>query len=180
MRSLVVLPLLAAFTLAACQQEEAVVAENESVESVSKKVAAANIKPQPGRWESTMKFGKMDIPNLPAEAKAAMQKQLGAGQTFTSCLTPEEAERPDTDFFQKGAEGCKYDHFAMAGGRIDAAMVCKEQGTEMKMTMAGTYSQTSYDIRVQSQGEMQPGMPMSMDMSISSRRVGDCTGKENQ
>jgi hypothetical protein len=179
MRSSIVLPLIAVLALAACKKE-GVVAKDESAESVAKKVAASNIRPLPGRWESNMKFEKMEVPNMPADAKAVMDKQMGITQTFASCLTPAEAEKPEAGFFQKGAENCTYDHFVMTGGKLDAAMTCKERNQQIKMTMVGAYSQTSYNIKVNSQGEMGPGMPMSMAMTISSRRVGDCNGSEEK
>lgn len=177
--ALVTATALAAFSLAACKKE-AVVAKDESAESVAKKVAASSIKPLPGRWESNMKFERMDIPNMPVEAKAAMNKQMNVTQTFASCLTPEEANQPKGNFFQKAAENCKYDHFVMADGRIDAEMVCKERNTQVKMTMDGSYSESSYNIHVKSQGEMQPGMPMAMEMTIASRRTGECNGSEDK
>ncbi|MBW8754907.1 MAG: DUF3617 domain-containing protein [Sphingomonadales bacterium] len=170
---------LAILSLAACKKDT-VVAKNESVEAVASQVAASSIRPQPGRWESNMKLDKFDLPNMPPQAKAAMNRQMGVTQTFASCLTPEEANRPGASFFQKGAENCKYEHFVMAGGKLDAAMVCKERQTEIKMTMAGSYSETEYNIQVKSQGEMQPGMPMAMDMTIASHRVGECNGTEGR
>lgn len=168
---------LAALSLSACKKE-GVVAKDESVESVAKKVDASGIKPQPGRWESSVKIAKMDLPGLPPQAKDAMSKQMGQTQTFASCLTPEQANKPDAGFFQAGAKDCKYDTFTMAGGKIDAAMTCDRGGQKLKMTMAGTYSETSYDIQVKSEGEVQPGMPMSMEMSIASHRAGECNGTE--
>jgi hypothetical protein len=170
---------MAALSLGGCKKE-AVVARNESVESVAKKVDASNLKPQPGRWESTMKFEKMDLPNMPPQAKAAMNKHMAISQTFTSCLTPQQAEKPDASFFQKNASGCTYDHFVMADGKIDAAMTCNAADHAIKTTMVGTYTPTAYEVRVSSQGEMQPGMPMSTQVSIASRRVGDCTGSEEK
>ena len=175
--ALVTAATLAALSLSACKKE-GVVAKDESVESVAKKVDESGIKPQPGRWESSVKIGKMDLPGLPPQAKEAMGKQMGATQTFASCLTPEQAAKPDAGFFQAGAKDCKYDSFVMAGGKIDAAMTCDRGGQTLKMTMAGTYSETSYDIEVKSQGEVQPGMPMSMEMSIASHRAGECNGTE--
>jgi hypothetical protein len=59
-------------------------------------------------------------------------------------------------------------------------MTCKQGNQQVRMTMTGAYGTDSYDIRVNSQGEMQPGMPMSMAMTISSRRVGDCNGSEEK
>jgi hypothetical protein len=171
---------LAALALAGCKKE-AVTAKNESVESVAKKVQASSIKPQPGRWESTMKFEKMDLPNMPAQAKAMMNKQMAISQTFATCLTPEQADKPDASFFQKNASGCAYDRFAMTDGKIDAVMTCNAaQGHPMKIAMAGDYSPTAYNIHVSSQGEMQPGMPVSMQMSVAAHRTGECTGNEEK
>ena len=179
MRSLLVLPLLAALALGACKKES-VVAKDESVESVAKKVEESGIKPRPGRWESNMTLDKMEMPGLPPQAKDAMNKQMGAAQTFASCLTPEQASAPGAGFFQKDANDCKYDRFVMADGRIDATMTCQRGGQPLKMTMAGSYSETNYDIKVTSEGEIQPGVPMSMAMSIVSRRVGECDGSEDK
>lgn len=170
---------LALLSLGACKKE-GVVAKDESVESVAKKVAASEVKPRPGRWESSMKLARMDMPGMPPQMKEAMSKQMGAVQTFATCLTPEEASKPEAGFFQKGASGCKYDHFVMADGRIDAEMTCKQQGREMKTTMQGSYGEDVYDVTVKSQAEMQPGKPMNVEMSIASRRTGDCTGTEEK
>ncbi|MCB2078012.1 MAG: DUF3617 domain-containing protein [Novosphingobium sp.] len=167
-----------AIALAGCGSNESVEAENESAESVAEKVANAEIKPKPGMWESTMTVEKLEIPNMPPEAKEMMQAALGKGQTFKSCLTPEEAAKPNAEFFQGKNSGCTYEKFNMAGGTIDAVMTCSEGGQTQNMTMAGKYSEESYDIKVTADGEAQPGMPMSMAMSIASKRIGECTGKE--
>lgn len=180
MRSLPVLPLIAVLALGACSKEPTVVAKDESVESVVKKVEAANLKPQPGRWEATMKLGRMEMPGMPPQAQEQMNKQIGTTQTFASCLTPEQANHPNGSFFQKGAEGCKYDHFVMSGGKIDAVMTCKQQNSTLKMTMAGTYSEAVYDITVTSKGEVSPGVPMTMDLGITARRTGECRGDEQK
>lgn len=169
----------AAVSLAGCKKDS-VVAKNESAESVANKVQASDIKLQPGRWESTMKFEKLDMPSMPPQAKAMMEKQMGVSQTFATCLTPEQANKPGAGFFQKGAQGCKYDHFVMAEGKLDSAMSCDVSGRKIGMTMAGTYAEANYDVRVTSQAEMQPGMPMTTTMSIASRRVGDCNGSEEK
>ena len=176
-----VLALVLAVSLAACKQEKAVTAENESAESVAKKVAAANIKPLPGRWESTVKLEKMEMEGMPPQAKAAMESQLGKTQTFATCLTPEQVNQPDGGFFQgASAKDCKYDHFTMAGGAVDAKMTCAAGGRTATMEMSGSYGESNYDIRINSQSEVQPGMPMTMAMAITSRRTGDCNGTEKK
>lgn len=171
---------LLGLTLAGCGKSGDVTAENESPEAVAKKVAAANIKPQPGRWESSVKLEQMEMEGVPPQAKEAMAKQMGQVHTFASCLTPEQVDQPDGGFFQGGAKDCTYKHFTMAGGRIDAEMTCGKAPAVATMTMAGTYSATNYDIKVNSQGDMMPGRPMKMAMSISSRRAGDCNGTEEK
>ena len=168
-------------TLAACGQEKGVSAENESVESVAKKVAEAGeqIRPRAGRWRNEMKLEKLEIPGMPAQLKEAMSKQLSTAQTHFSCLTPEEAERPNATFFQKEASGCTYKRFTMAGGKVDAEMVCdRGQGQQQSMTMSGTYSDERFDMRMSSQGSMGRGMTMNMTMAIKAERVGECNGSE--
>lgn len=156
-------------------RQEEVKAENESVESVAKKVAGSKIRPRAGQWESTMKIEKLEMKGLPPEAKAMMEKQMGMAQTFTSCLTPEQADKPSAEFFQGNrSSNCTYETFSMADGKIDAVMTCKEGGQTQNMTMQGTYGEEQYDIRVSADGEAKPGMPMSMVMHMSSKRVGEC------
>jgi hypothetical protein len=179
MRLLIALPLLAAVALTACNKGGSVQAENESVESVAKKVAAADIKPLPGRWESSMKFENLEMAGMPPAAKDAMAKQMGQTHTFSSCLTPEQVNQPNGGFFAGGAEDCKYDSFSMAGGKIDAKMTCGEGAMKRAMTMNGSYSDTSYAIHMDTQSEVQPGKSMAVSVSIASKRVGDCNGKED-
>ena len=175
-------PLVAALAVAtaACNSGDSVTAKNESVQDVAKKVAATNIRPQPGRWESTLKLEKMEMEEMPPQAREAMAAQLGKGQTFLTCLTPEQAERPDGGFFQGGAKDCVYKNFTMAGGRIAAEMTCGKAPQVATMTMTGDYSETSYAIRASSQSEMMPGKPMKMTMAVTSRRVGECDGTEGK
>jgi Protein of unknown function (DUF3617) len=176
--SALVLCLAVGLALASCGSKGGVDAKNESAESVAKKVAASDLKPHPGRWESAMKFEKMEVPGMPPQAQAAMQKGLGVTKTFISCLTPEQVNRPNAGFFGAHETGCTYQHFTMAGGTLDAEMTCNRAPMQMHMTMQGTYSPDSYAIRVSNQGEMAPGKTMSTTMAISSRRVGDCNGTE--
>lgn len=179
MRLFFALPLVAAIALSACNSGGSVTAENESAESVAKKVAAADIKPQPGRWQSTVKFENLEMEGMPPQAREAMAKQMATDQTFTSCLTPEQVNQPDGGFFAGGAEGCTYKHFTMAGGKVDAEMTCGKDMYQQNMTMTGTYSDTSYAIKVNSKAEVQPGKPMTVALAVASKRIGECDGKED-
>jgi hypothetical protein len=179
-------PMVAALALAACSSQDpakddsadtAKSAEGESNAAVAAKVAAANITPQPGRWEVQMQIKSFDIPGIPDQMKGMMQKEMGKQRTVATCLTPEEAAKPKGEFFQPGNDDCTYKTFSMEGGRIEAAMTCTEQGMKQDMRMQGTYSEDAYDIAIQTNGEME-GKPMSMEMGIVSKRVGECRGDE--
>ena len=178
MSPMTLLPLIAALALAGCGSKSSIDAKNESAESVAKKMAASDLKPRPGRWESAMKIDKMELPGMPPQAQAEMQKSLGATRTFASCLTPEQVNRPNAGFFGSHQTGCTYQHFTMAGGTIDAEMTCDRAPMQMHMTMQGTYSNDNYTIHVNNQGTVAPGKTMSSTMSIESRRVGECNGTE--
>ena len=165
--------------LAACSsQDDTITAENESAESVAEKVAKADIRPKAGRWEMEMQLEKMEIPGMPAEVQEAMKGQMGKVQTAATCLTEEEASKPEADFFKPGGSGCTYEKFTMGGGTIDAVMNCEQGGQKQKMTLNGTYSEDAYAMNVTADGEVAPGKPMSMAMRVASKRVGDCTGDE--
>ena len=175
------LPLLAlstALALAGCGSEKTVTASNESVSNVAKKVADAGLKFNPGRWESTMKFVKLEMEGMPPEAQARMAKMMGKGRTFASCLTREEAEKPDAKFFGQADERCKYDSFAMGGGKIDAKMTCKSEHGAQTMTMVGAYTPDTYQMTMSINGKGPEGKAMSMQMEMSAKHNGECTGKE--
>lgn len=177
MRHTAALAAIAALALSACNREPSVEANNESFESVAKKIATSGIKPRPGRWESQFKIESMDMPGMPPQAREMMQRQMASAKSHFTCLTPEQADRPNAEFFQKGATGCTYDHFTMADGKLDAEMTCKRGPGTAKMTMLGSYSADSYDVKVTSASAMQ-GETMKMVMSIASNRVGECNGTE--
>ena len=171
---------LGAVAVAGCNSQDSVTAKNESVESVAKKVAKSGIRPKPGRWEATAQLEKLDVPGMPPEAREMMKQHMGMMQTSVSCLTPEEAAKPDADFFQPEASGCIYETFSMADGKLDAVMTCENNGQMQKMSMNGTYDEESYNMRVSSEGVGPKGQPVSMDMMVASKRVGDCTGDEEK
>lgn len=171
--------LIMVLALGGCDDGKAVDAKNESPQGVAKKVADAGIRLEPGHWESTMQFVRMDIKGMPPEAQQAMQQMMGKGRSFASCLTREEAEKPEGKFFGQQENDCRYDSFTMGGGKIDAKMTCKNEGHDTVMTMAGTYSPRSYDMQVSMTGKAPNGQQMDMGMALTSKRTGECTGKED-
>jgi maltoporin len=86
-------------------------------------------------------------------------------------------KKPKEDFF--GADkSCRYDHFTMGGGKIDIAMVCKQENMTNTTTMSGTYTPTTYSMDMNMNGSG-PQQGMTMKMHVDAQRVGECTGKED-
>lgn len=165
--------------LAGCKKAS-VEAHDATPEEVASQVAASDLRPQAGRWEGSFKLEKMDISGVPADAQAMMQKAVGKVHTYSSCLTKEEAEKPAANFFGGANKGCKYDHFSMSGGKLDAKLFCTGQGAQMTMMMNGTYSGTAYTMHSTATGEMPGGQKMTTVSSMESHRVGECRGDEDK
>ena len=163
--------------LGACDNGPKIDAKNATPEEVQKQVAQTDVRPRPGRWQQELKIDAIDMPNMPAEAKADMAKLTATTHTGYTCLTPEQAAKPDASFFQKAASNCKYDHFTMGGGRIDAKMTCTQGPQQQVSTMKGTYGPDSYDMQIETNTQMM-GQPMSSRLSLKMNRVGECTGKD--
>ena len=168
-------------SLAACNNSPEVHEENASVADVQNKVANAvkgDSWVRPGRWESKVTIEEMSIPGMGdmTEQMKSMGKSI---DTHASCLTEEEAKRPKEDFFAGDNKNCRYDHFNMAGGKIDAVMKCTGGDATQVMTLTGGYTPDTYNMRMsmQSQGGSQAGM--TMRMRVDAKRAGECTGKES-
>ena len=179
-RSLVFTSLSAsALALAGCDsKDDTVVAKNASVEDVAKQVSKADLRPRPGRWNSKVQITSMDIPGLPPQAREMMKGQLAKVTEAVSCLTPEQADAANGEFFKpKNNEACKYNTFKMGGGKIEADMTCSSQGASQNMKMSGTYSSDAYAMQMTSQGTIED-KPVSMAMKVDAARVGECDGTE--
>ncbi len=169
--------------LAGCNSEPEIEATNASVEEVANQVREASGKDQfirPGRWVSTVTIEDVSAPGMPAQAAQQLKGMMGEGQRFETCLTEEQAQRPREDFFAGANRQCRYDHFTMGDGKIDAQMRCAQGGASQVMKMSGTYSPSSYEIRMTSSLEDAegPGAGMAMRMRVNAERAGECTGKQ--
>jgi len=163
--------------LAACGSGPTVDETNASVDEVSEKVAEASKNREfirPGKWLSSVTIEEMDMPGMPPQAAEQMKRMIAETHTSESCLTPEQASQPKEKFFS-GNENCRYDHFRMGGGKIDAKMRCEVAGNAQLMEMNGTYSPDSYQMRMKSQTEGEAGEAMRMQMRVEAKRTGECT-----
>lgn len=171
--------------LTACNSGPTVSATNASAAEVQAKVAAATADADmiaPGRWEGTMTIHDMRMPKLPPAAQAKMADAMGKARSFVSCVTPEEV-KAKRGFFtgDQGNKSCTYERFTMDGGKIDAAMTCKNSGGAMSAKMTGSYSVDAYHMDMASTTDSNsPYAAMSMTMTVDGKRIGACRGTEDK
>ncbi len=137
---------------------------------------------QPGEWETTSEIVDVTMENAPQGMPPGMMDTMkGRKTTVKTCLTPEQAEKPNADFLtaQKGSN-CTYSGFEMAGGTIKGNVSCTGgQGGNATVAMTGIYTPASYtmtmDVTSAGMGGPQAqDMKMHMKMKTSSKRVGEC------
>jgi hypothetical protein len=131
----------------------------------------------PGEYETTIEVLRMDIvggPRIPG----GIVPPVPPPSTVRSCLTPEQARRPDAGFLTgKGAQaGCAYENLTMSDGRIQGAVTCDSQGTRVRTTMDGRFGSDSYTVESQSRIETN-GMTIESAGRATSRRIGDCPAR---
>jgi len=142
-------------------------------------VMASESMVEPGLWQSKVTVLEMNIPGMPAQYADKMKESMAERRNDTSkhCITAADVKKPKEDFF--GADkSCRYAHFTMGAGKIDIAMVCKQEGFTQNMSLSGTYTPTSYSMDMSSNGSGGPQQGMTMKMHVDSQRVGECTGKD--
>ncbi|MBB4640941.1 DUF3617 domain-containing protein [Rhizorhapis suberifaciens] len=148
-----------------------------SADDVAKKVQA--VKLTPGQWETTVQILDVKMEGLPEGAPTGMMNNMiGTKTTVKSCISREQAEKPNADFLaaQKNAN-CSYSSFDMTGGLIKAAMTCKgkNQPGELKMNMTGKYGADSYEMNQETNmSGFQKGMSMAMKSKVTGRHIGNC------
>jgi Protein of unknown function (DUF3617) len=180
MRAAPFLTLTALLLSSACHKAGDVDLKNATVEEVAKASAGAQ-KINPGKWQMTMQTVSVDIPGQGAAA-AAMSKAMTAKPNVTEeCVTKEQADNPNAGLFAgKNPGNCKFDSFAMSGGKLNAVMKCAapDKKGEMSMTMAGQYGGDSYDMTSEMHMTGATGLPggagMTIKMHNSGKRIGAC------
>lgn len=156
--------------------------KNASVEQVAKAIAGASSETRftPGRWETSVSVTGIDAPNLPPQAMAGAKSAMGKAHLVATCLSPEEAAHPEKNFFNRDVKNCRYDHFTMGGGKIDAELTCAAPGGAGKSSvkMTGTYDPTHYNMTMATRAEQGPGGAMTINMAMTSHLAGACRGNE--
>ena len=172
--------------LAGCNKGPTVDVRNASGNEVVQAVKQSGVMTsatmiEPGLWESKVTVQEMNLPGIPPQYAAKMKQTMAEHRQDSSkhCLTAADVKKPKEDFF--GADrSCRYEHFTMGGGKIDLAMVCHREGTTQNMNVSGSYTPTSYstDMAMNGAGGYEQGM--SMKMHVDAKRIGECTGKDDE
>lgn len=171
--------------LSGCNKGPEVHATNATANEVATKVRAAAAGQEmirPGEWESDTTVEEFSVPGMPPQFQDRMKKAMASSQmhSFKTCVTEADVKKPKEDFFAGKRNNCRYDHFDMGGGKIDAVMNCSAKDGQQKMSLTGTYSPESYDIHMQMTGQAEGlGGTMSMKSHTVSHRIGECTGHED-
>lgn len=171
----------AATALGAGNREPKVDAKNATPEEVAAKVAASGVDKvmmRPGLWQSKVTIGEVNVPGAPPEMSAAMSGRTSEERTY--CLSEAEAKKPGENFFAGNKNECRYDHFTMDGGKIDAAMRCTHEQMTQLVNFKGTYTPEAYQMAMDTKVEGGPRemAGMSMSMKVDSKRVGECSAKQ--
>ena len=184
MRTATAVLVACALPLGACNKSPEVNAKNASVEEVAKQVresGADQSMVRPGLWESKVTVEQLEIPGMPPEMAGRMKTMMAEQQEHggRTCLTAEDVKRPKEDFFASGNKECRYEHFTMGGGKIDAVMHCGKGDAMQTMQMAGTYSPESYQMQMATKvaAPAKDASGMSMKMRVEAKRVGECPAK---
>lgn len=153
---------------------------NASVAEVQAQTRAAGaaMRFDPGQWRTTIEVLEADIPGLPPQMAGAMKKQMLQKSTVSSCMTPEQAAKPNEDLFAGKAGNCRFDRFTMKDGTVDAAMTCAGDASgagAAKILMTGTFDKTHFQMenRIEATGP-DARQAMKMRSRVTGERTGAC------
>lgn len=121
----------------------------------------------PGLWERTFRVVRIDLANVPAEARLHIADPV----TNRVCVTPEQAAHPFGGVLARDrARGCSVSRMTIAAGQMSGTQICPT----IIATMRGTYSATAYDVTTHSRLQ-RGGRATNMETHTVARRVGECS-----
>jgi hypothetical protein len=114
--------------------------------------------PKAGKWQVTM---EMDMPGMPMKMPP---------QTFTQCITKEQAENPQ-ETLPKASRNqnsdCKLQDYKVDGNKVTWKLECPKE--KMTGTGSASYENDAYT------ATMHMSMPdHEMTMKYAGKRIGDC------
>lgn len=172
------LVVLAALALAGCGQSATdKAAEGGSSADPAKAAAEMAFQFQPGKYRTTVEFGKVEMPGMPP----AMVEQMKAMMTRTTsseyCVSPDQAAKGmDVMKEQMGKGQCQFEKFEARGGTVESVFSCQTgQGMNLRSASKGSYSKTGSQVAVTSDMTIPGGKSMHLEQTVTMERIGDCT-----
>ena len=144
-----------------------------SMKEAAKK--AEGLKPQAGQYKAVITMTGINIPGMPPEMAGH-----GGGMTTTTeyCLTQAEVDKGYQEMMKRGQNGeCTYESFNLAGGKLDAVMLCKAGEGDARMTMSGTVTPTTSDFTATMAMKFADAPEGTMTFTAKHERLGDCPAK---
>jgi hypothetical protein len=144
-----------------------------SMKEAAKK--AEGLKPQAGQYKAVITMTGIDIPGMPPEMAGH-----GGGMTTNTeyCLTQAEVDKGYQEMMKRGQNGeCTYESFNLAGGKLDAVMLCKTGEGDARMTMNGTVTPTTFDFTATMAMKFADAPEGTMTFTAKHERLGDCPAK---
>jgi hypothetical protein len=144
-----------------------------SMKEAAKK--AEGLKPQAGQYKAVITMTGIDIPGMPPEMAGH-----GGGMTTNTeyCLTQAEVDKGYQEMMKRGQNGeCTYESFNLAGGKLDAVMLCKTGEGDARMTMNGTATPTTFDFTATMAMKFADAPEGTMTFTAKHERLGDCPVK---
>lgn len=165
---------VAAMVLAGCSGGGEVDADGDSSISTSEAAGAAADMPKPeaGLYRATITMTGIDVPGM----GASMQGH-GGGMTTTNeyCLTEDEVAEGFEEMMKRGQDGsCRYEKFNVAGGKLDAVMLCQTDQGEARMEMKGTATPTGSQFDAKMKMDLDGMGNGTMRFNAEHERIGDC------
>lgn len=146
-----------------------------SVKEAAEKARGELPKPQPGLYKTTVTMTNIEIPGMPDSMEG---HGAGLTRTIEDCLTEEEVEKGFEALVKQGQDGeCSYERFDLAGGKLDAVMVCDAQGRKARMEMTGTTTATSADLEATMAMAFDGAGEGTMSFTARHERIGECPAK---
>lgn len=147
-----------------------------SMKEAAKVAKAQGLKPEAGQYKAVITMTAINIPGMPPEMAGH-----GGGMTTTTeyCLTQADVDKGFEEMMKRGQNGeCSYERFNLAGGTMDAVLVCKTPDGDARMTLNGTVTPTTSDFTATMAMNMAGTEGGTMTFTAKHEKVGDCPVNE--
>ncbi|MFC4293045.1 DUF3617 domain-containing protein [Sphingorhabdus arenilitoris] len=159
--------LLAATLLSSCSRED---------EPQRSQVEASALPMKPGLWKSEAEFTDAEMTGIGDKRKQELLAEMSNRLSGESCLTPEQAKKPDANFFAGGqSDDCKYSKFEVTDGRLDVAVSCSVKSmATLDMSMTGLVYESEYNLDIQPELRLPMIGKVTLNGKIKGRYLGPC------